>query len=236
EYPVDANGAKMMLLAQINFTDAALEDERLPKHGMLQFFIWADVDSGYECLYGVDSEEPDTQKNWRVIYHEEIDRTVTQEQILQIGMPTSATADEENTPVYKEAAVKIEKTMAYMFLDDYQFGDILEQTLKELFGNDIREKYAFDYHSDKNEDYFYDAFFPEGNRLLGYPVCTQPQLQPRAHMDKKTRNYYDTLLFQMDSDEDYVMWGDGGAANFFINSEALKNCDFSRVWYYWDCT
>lgn len=54
-------------------------------------------------------------------------------------------------------------------------------------------------------------------------------------MDEKTRNYYDTLLLQMDSDE-FVEWGDAGVANFFINSEALRNCDFSRVWYYWDCT
>lgn len=232
EYPVDSNGAKMMLLAQINFTDAALDDDRLPKRGMLQFFIWADVDNGYECLYGMDSEALDTQKNWRVVYHEEIDRTVTQEQILQLGVPTNATVGEYNTPICEEVAVKIEKTTAYIFLSDYRFDDIVEETLKELFGNNIREKYAFDYDSEDNEEYF-DDFFPEGHRILGYPICTQPQLE--AHMDEKTQNYYDTLLFQMDSDE-FVEWGDAGVANFFINSEALRNCDFSRVWYYWDCT
>lgn len=231
EYPVDSNGAKMMLLAQINFTDAALEDERLPKRGMLQFFIWAADDDGYECLYGIDSETLDTQRNWRVVYHEEIDRTVTREQIVQLGVPTNAAVDEENTPIYEEVAVKIEKTTAYMYLRDDRFDDMAEETLKELFGKNVRKKYAFDYDSEENEAYFGD-FFPEGHRILGYPICTQPQLG--AHMDEKARNYYDTLLFQMDSDA-YAEWGDAGVANFFINGEALKNCDFSRVWYYWDC-
>lgn len=113
KYPVDSNGAKMMLLAQINFTDAALEDDRLPKCGILQFFIWAD--NGYECLYGVDSEELDKQKNWRVVYHEKIDRTVTQEQIIQLGVPTNVTIDEENTPICEEVAVKIEKQQRTFF-------------------------------------------------------------------------------------------------------------------------
>lgn len=38
EYPIDSEGKRMMLLAQINFTKACLDDERLPKQGMLQFF------------------------------------------------------------------------------------------------------------------------------------------------------------------------------------------------------
>jgi uncharacterized protein YwqG len=43
------------------------------------------------------------------------------------------------------------------------------------------------------------------------------------------------LLFQLAYD-DYVMFGDGGIANFFIKKEDLKVCDFSKVWYNWDCS
>jgi uncharacterized protein YwqG len=44
------------------------------------------------------------------------------------------------------------------------------------------------------------------------------------------------LLFQMDTDDEVgIMWGDSGVANFFIIEEDLKNKDFSRVLYNWDC-
>lgn len=47
---------------------------------------------------------------------------------------------------------------------------------------------------------------------------------------KKTK----ILLFQLDTVED-IMWGDSGVANFFISRDALKNKDFSKVYYNWDC-
>ena len=33
----------------------------------------------------------------------------------------------------------------------------------------------------------------------------------------------------------YIMWGDSGVCNFFINKDKLKNLDFSDVLYNWDC-
>ena len=33
----------------------------------------------------------------------------------------------------------------------------------------------------------------------------------------------------------YIMWGDCGVCNFFINKDKLKNLDFSDVLYNWDC-
>ena len=35
--------------------------------------------------------------------------------------------------------------------------------------------------------------------------------------------------------KELVLWGDCCVANFFINREALKKRDFSRVCYNWDC-
>ena len=78
----------------------------------------------------------------------------------------------------------------------------------------------------------YDFF----HQIGGYPFFTQGD--PRESDEK--RNQYDFLLFQLDSDyasgaDDHVMWGDSGVGNFFINSEKLKNLDFSDVLYNWDC-
>lgn len=68
-----------------------------------------------------------------------------------------------------------------------------------------------------------------GHKLLGYPSFTQSD--PRYDTYAK----YDTLLLQIDSDGDDIMWGDCGVANFFINKEDLKNKDFSKILYNWDC-
>ncbi|MDE5770593.1 MAG: DUF1963 domain-containing protein [Ruminococcus sp.] len=74
-----------------------------------------------------------------------------------------------------------------------------------------------------------------GHKVGGYPFFTQ--FDPRYNMENG--NYYDFLLFQLDTDyigkEDLVMWGDSGVGNFFINSEKLKKRDFSDVLYNWDC-
>ena len=67
-----------------------------------------------------------------------------------------------------------------------------------------------------------------GNKLLGYPFFTQ--YDPR---DTKTK--YNTLLFQLDSDNKNIMWGDFGVGNFFINNKDLENLNFSNVYFTWDC-
>ena len=73
------------------------------------------------------------------------------------------------------------------------------------------------------------------HKVGGYPFFTQ--FDPRTNM--KNGDYYDFLLFQLDTDyigdEYVVMWGDSGVGNFFINSEKLKKRDFSDVLYNWDC-
>lgn len=69
--------------------------------------------------------------------------------------------------------------------------------------------------------------------MLGYPDFSWIGSDPRDE-----NSPYDTLLFQIDSEiydggEEYILWGDGSVANFFIRHEDLENLDFSRVLYYW---
>ena len=67
-----------------------------------------------------------------------------------------------------------------------------------------------------------------GSKLFGWPFFTQ---QDPREKDSK----YDTLLLQLDSDSDHIVWGDMGVGNFFINSKKLEKKDFSDVLFYWDC-
>ena len=229
DYPVDCEGDKMMLLAQINFTKAALNDDRLPQQGILQFFIATEDD-----VYGMDWDEADSQRNFRVVYHEQIDETITEEQVLTLDIPIATSEDNEWTPVFKEAAVSITKTTTYLGTEDYHFESVFAEVVRELYGEDIQEQGFYAYLSEEDHDYIFEECSNDGHWILGYPYFTQSD--PREYRED---DYYNTLLFQMDSDmidhEDYVLWGDCGVANFFINDEALRKKDFSRVLYNWDC-
>lgn len=229
EYPVDSEGKKMMLLAQINFTKADLQDQRLPEQGILQFFIAKEDD-----VYGMDWDEADSQKNFRVIYHEQIDTSMTIEQVRALDIPIATSEDNDFSPVFKEAAVSITKATTYLGTEDYHFDAVFAEIVKELYGEDIKEQGFYSYLSEEDLDYVYDECSNAGHWILGYPYFTQSD--PREYRENDD---YSTLLFQMDSEmiehEDYVLWGDCGVANFFINDEALKKKDFSKVMYNWDC-
>ena len=222
EYPLDSKGKKMMLLAQINFTKAGLEDERLPKQGLLQFFIASEDD-----VYGMDWDEADSQKDYRVIYHENLDESITREQVLQLDIPISTSEDVEDTPVFKEASVSITESIVHISTEDYRFDSVFEEVVSQLYGEDISDQGFYDYLSEEDRDYLYEECNIQGHWILGYPFFTQ--CDPR---DGREDSYYNTLLFQMDSEmidhEDYVLWGDCGVANFFINDKALSKLDFSK--------
>ncbi|HMQ90406.1 MAG TPA: YwqG family protein, partial [Flavilitoribacter sp.] len=68
----------------------------------------------------------------------------------------------------------------------------------------------------------------EGHKVGGYAHFAQQD--PRRAEDNLV------LLFQMDTDAEMeCMWGDMGTAKFFISEQDLKDLNFSRVMYYWDC-
>ena len=77
-------------------------------------------------------------------------------------------------------------------------------------------------------DEMYEQLGGFGSKLLGYPAFTQ--------FDPRDDNKYDTLLFQLDSEDGVMLWGDCGVANFFINGAKLKQHDFSDILYNWDCS
>jgi uncharacterized protein YwqG len=80
----------------------------------------------------------------------------------------------------------------------------------------------------EQEDKTWDEFDAAGSRVGGYPYFVQAE--PDYY------NEYNILLLQLDiEDVCGIMFGDAGNCNFFIKEEDLKNRDFSRVEYDWQC-
>lgn len=221
-YPTDSAGEKLVLLAQFNF-DQLHADEPLPQGGMLQFF------AGQDDCFGMEYSGGRTG-GFRVVYHEKIDPSVTRERLGPLDIPTHA--DVEFWPVMQSGAVKLEKTAGCIGPEDFRFPALFAQAFRAVAGEPPEPGPDFDRLQEEVERELYDQLCGCGSHLLGWPHFTQAD--PREEGSP-----YDTLLFQMDSDweedETYVMWGDAGVCNFFINREDLKKRDFSRVLYTWDC-
>ncbi|MCM1508323.1 MAG: YwqG family protein [Ruminococcus flavefaciens] len=157
---------------------------------------------------GMDWDNQTNQDGFRIIYYPETDKSVTKEEIENKFIKNQYDDDEYNEfPVFRECGMSFEKS-ENGYIDCH------------------KNEYGVEYEE-------YDDSY-SGHKVGGYPFFTQSD--PR---DDKMLEYYDFLLFQLDTDyigkEDVTMWGDCGVGNFFINSEKLKNKDFSDVLYNWDC-
>ncbi|MDE5764495.1 MAG: DUF1963 domain-containing protein [Ruminococcus sp.] len=176
-----------------------------PEKGLLQFWILNDD------ISGIDWDNQTNQDGFRVIYYPEIDKTVTEEEVKSKFVENEYDS-EDMMPVFGEyGLIFSESTSKYYDFADEKYEDL----------DDVPE----------------DAC---GSIIGGIPYFTQTD--PREYSEELQK--YDYLLFQLDSFcmedddgtcDDAVMWGDSGVGNFFINTEKLKNLDFSDVLYNWDC-
>ena len=224
-YPTDSNGKKMYLLAQINF-DQDKAESPLPQSGMLQFFV------GDDDLYGLDYD-PTKQKDWRIVYHEKIDTSVTTEEVEAMGIHVSPDNEEVYSPVFRSCVFHLVKQDTWIGPHNWEsFGTLAKEIASDMFGESDFE-YAPDVFGEEQFKIIQDELWGTAcSQLLGYPFFTQVDVREEG-------SHYDTLLFQLDSEtvdeEEITMWGDCGVGNFFINAEDLKRLDFSNVLYNWDC-
>lgn len=239
DYPKAGDGSLLMLLAQINLDELNREgknlDGKLPKSGMLQFFIAVDDVYGVDFDNTTDSEGRLVQNGFRVVYHKTIDYAVSKEDIQALGMPDSSDKDLDESPVWGEYGLDLEIKETYIGVDNYQFEEYFHQAAK-VSGWEIDEQAGYySNFSAQGRKVLFDELEPTGHWMLGWPYFTQ--YDPREQYDEEKR--YTVQLFQMDSDygedDDYVMWGDAGVANFFIGEEELANEDFRDILYSWDC-
>ena len=235
EWPATKRGMKLMLLAQLWLEDFGGCD-RLPDHGLLQFFI----DSDDDCS-GMDFDDGTNQNGFRIIWHESIDASVTEEQVRALDIPTSADPwdDRLGNPLRGEYALDVTPSNGCINPADDRFDEVFLAYLEELLGSEYtagRDGW-YDCLSREDSNRIFDLFEIKGplHQVLGYPFFTQND--PRFADELKD---LDTLLLQIDSEGtkdggDRVLWGDVGIGNFFINADALRRGDFSRVLFNWDC-
>lgn len=224
--PKDSNDAQLALLAQINCAELP-ENVLYPKEGLLQFWISRNNN------FGLDNKD-----DYCVRFIKDIDKNITEDDILNKYTMLDEERDDEYSPFNKKNtsfALKFEKGMSTITSNDFQFEGIALMTIKELFPNeDIKDLY-----DDLERDIFdtlFKAFNGVDHAIGAYPTFTQ--WDPR-NPDKP--DAYDISLlqiesnFSIDSNDAEIMWGDSGVANFFINNDKLKNLDFEDILFYWDC-
>lgn len=233
-YPTTPKGLKLMLLAQLDLTDFG-GCEKLPDHGLLQFFI----DSDDDCS-GMDFDEGTNQDGFRVVWHETVDPSVTADDVRAIGMPTSFDPwdDALGNPLRGEYALDVSTGTNWANPSYDGFDEIFLACARTLLGDEALagQEDWYDCLSRPDSDKVFEQLGIKGplHQVFGYPFFTQTD--PR-YLDKYKD--LDTVLLQVDSDGtkdgDRVLWGDVGIGAFFINGEALRRGDFSRVLFNWDC-
>lgn len=214
-YPQSFAGAPLSLLAQFNL--AELPPLPLwPRQGLLQFFLAQDES------YGLDFERPLEQvlaspDGYRVVFHPDCDGEV----LTLDELPTPPA--ESLLPLAGEYALRFAAVSDLPAPSDYRFEAIAREM--DNLDDDLIDK-------------LFDAGLGTGSKLGGYAYFTQEDPRPYAKTQLQSQQPWQ-LLFQMDThDEDdgvWIMWGDCGVGNFFIEPERLAVGDFSRVWYNWDC-
>jgi uncharacterized protein YwqG len=216
EYPTDSKGQPMFLLAQINLSETP-KLEPLPNQGMLQFFI-----SGGTDVYGACFENYTRQDDFKVHYFEEV--IEDQNQIIT-NFGFLPDIESYTLPIEKQSSLSFCLKYAPISVNDFRF----ETTILGI-NRDMKYELFKEYQHVYKQ--YEQLFRSEGHKIGGYPYFTQED--PRLMAAYKYKQF--RLLFQMDTDDEVgIMWGDSGVANFFIIEEDLKNKDFSRVLYNWDC-
>ena len=228
EYPKDSNGNPLVLLAQINLSD--FSSDKLPKNGLLQFFIARD-----DCLGLYD------EKGYKVVYHETTDPGITEEDVRKAGIKSNQDYEDGGDgwlPTSKciRLAGKVQED--YIRPGNMEYEEYVEEILREKYHFDLNGESYWNFLSKEDCRYLEGEDDPGSHKMFGYPFFAQDD--PRE-TDEETIEKYDLLLFQLDSEynkkiQEYdILIGDSGVINFFINSGDLEKRNFEDVLYHWDC-
>ena len=229
EVPCDSsNHEQFALLAQINCAELP-ENNLYPKVGILQFWI------GRDDLMGLEDD-------YKVVYFENIDNTITKEEVLTKYKPLDPNNYDQYTPfdpTNAEFGLTFEKGISTITTADYRFENIIISAIHELYPDEEVARLYSDLDEDVHE-YLYTSVKGLKHAIGGYPNFTQ--YDPRGYNSEEgEQSPYDIMLLQVESewkkDNDVeIIWGDCGVGNFFISEENLKNRNFEDVLYNWDCS
>lgn len=217
EIPKTKDGNQMFMITQINVSQ--LPKDTLPfDTGYIQFFI-----DGEDDCYGAEIDDPFINAGFKVVFQEETKEYYDEDEIESIY-----TAQSEEGIFSEPYALRFNKKTMGISTSDTNFNNEFVKTWNEMYQENEIEHY-FDLDDDVSEKLF-ELSSGQGHKLFGYPFFTQED--PRSQ--KEAKEY--KLLLQIDTDDEIdVCFGDCGVINFFIKDEDLKNKDFSKVYYTFDC-
>ena len=235
EVPKNKENEQFTLLAQINIEELPKNNIYPMEEGMLQFWILNDDVLGldYDTHLG---------NGFKVVYYKDIDKSITEEEVLEKYKPYK---DEDSYfPVEGEFSLSFKLTDGYFSDSNDDFSEIVDREMKK-FHIENKEKYKeiLKVYDDKEYLSYWDIWdileedkeigkklFEAGHKIGGFPNFTQS--------DVREIGDYEILLLQIDSEgteKNEIMWGDCGIANFFIREKDLKELNFEKVIYNWDC-
>ncbi|MDY3058480.1 YwqG family protein [Fusobacterium sp.] len=235
EVPKNKENQQLTLLAQINIEELPKNNIYPMKEGILQFWILNDD------VLGLDYD-PHLGDGFKIIYYKEIDKSVTEEEVLEKYKPYK---DEDSYfPIEGEFSLSFKLTDGYFSDSNDDFREIVDREMKK-FHDENKDKYSdilkiYDKENQLNYWEIWDILeedkeigerlFGAGHKIGGFPNFTQSDIREVGD--------YEILLLQIDSEgteKNEIMWGDCGIANFFIREKDLKKLNFDRAIYNWDC-
>lgn len=235
EAPKDKENQQLALLAQINIDELPENNIYPMKEGILQFWILNDD------ILGLDYDTH-LGDGYKIIYYKEIDKSVTEEEVLEKYKPYK---DEDSYfPIEEEFSLSFKLTDGYFSDSNDDFREIVDREMKKFY-DENKEKYSdilkiYDKENQLNYWEIWDILeedkeigerlFGAGHKIGGFPDFTQSDIREVGD--------YEILLLQIDSvgtEKNEIMWGDCGIANFFIREKDLKELNFDKAIYNWDC-
>lgn len=235
EVPKNKENQQLTLLAQINIEELPKNNIYPMKEGILQFWILNDD------VLRLDYD-PHLGDGFKIIYYKEIDKSVTEEEVLEKYKPYK---DEDSYfPIEGEFSLSFKLTDGYFSDSNDDFREIVDREMKK-FHDENKDKYSdilkiYDKENQLNYWEIWDILeedkeigerlFGAGHKIGGFPNFTQSDIREVGD--------YEILLLQIDSEgteKNEIMWGDCGIANFFIREKDLKKLNFDRAIYNWDC-
>lgn len=235
EVPKNKENEQLTLLAQINIEELPENNIYPMKEGILQFWILNDD------ILGLDYDT-NLGDGYKIIYYKDIDKSVTEEEILEKYKPYK---DEDSYfPVEGEFSLSFKLTDGYFSDSNDDFREIVDREMKKFY-DENKDKYSeilkiYDKENQLNYWEIWDILeedkeigeklFGAGHKIGGFPDFTQSDIREVGE--------YEILLLQIDSvgtKKNEIMWGDCGIANFFIREKDLKELNFDKAIYNWDC-
>lgn len=235
-YPTKKDGTPLVMLAQINFeqvsqtVDISQLPHELPNKGILQIYI-----DNNDDVYGADFDNYLPHAGYQVRFWQDDSLPVNADELNKITEQLK-TLNTDWLPFDAESQCEMIFSLSEQSCCDNCFEyNRFSKNIDELKDTSIWNYIEEDLGEDDPDEILctYDELAnTEEHQLLGYPNFTQTD--PREYNENLQEHI---LLFQIVSDDDSdILWGDCGIANFFIHPNNLKNKDFSKLLYNWDCS